>query len=47
MRNHDLKYKRKVGRKQENHVENLAFTQKFFSFDNTHCFPSRRSFLRK
>jgi hypothetical protein len=34
MRNRDLKYKRKVGQKQENHVENAAFNRKFFTFDN-------------
>ena len=35
MRNPDLKYKRKVDQKPENHVENSAFNRKFFTFDST------------
>ena len=44
MRNLDLKYKRKVGQKQENHVENSAFIRKFFTFDNALTIPGRLGF---
>ncbi len=45
MRNRDLKYKRKVGQKPENHVENSAFIRKFFTFDNAlRNFPGRPGF---
>ena len=41
MRNPDLKYKRKVDQKQENHVENSAFIRKFFTFDNALVIPEQ------